>query len=307
MPVIDHFKKRMRRQRGEMPDVYQYDKIPGPLRVQVVYVFIDIVDPESDRYAREDYGWIANMIMRELPSTTQFRKSDLVQTKWAFLTEVLFNTDDAEMFLSVIEIALSRFRYREAKQRAYGGKNVGLAIRQGIEELNIRFQENGLGYEFVNGQIIRIDSKHLHQEAIKPAIHLLHQHGFEGANDEFLTAHEHYRSQHYKEAMNACVKAFESTMKAICDKRGWEYDAERDTAWKLVEIMFEKKLLEGFMQNKINQLKSLLQTTPTPRNKKSGHGQGAEIDQVPEYFAQYMLNVTGSVIVLIVKAHEAMG
>src|SRR5207249_3781755 len=39
-----------------------------------------------------------------------------------------------------------------------------------IEELNSRFAEHALGFEFVENQIVRKDSEFLHSEAVKPAI-----------------------------------------------------------------------------------------------------------------------------------------
>jgi hypothetical protein len=43
---------------------------------------------------------------------------------------------------------------------------------------------------------------------------------FDGANEEYLKAHEHYRHRRNKECLTECLteclKAFESTMKIIC-------------------------------------------------------------------------------------------
>ena len=41
MAVSDLFSKRQKRLRGEVPDVYQYDDIPSPLRVQIAYIIKD--------------------------------------------------------------------------------------------------------------------------------------------------------------------------------------------------------------------------------------------------------------------------
>ena len=41
MPSFDMFSKRQKKLRGEAPDVYTYDKIPHPLRVQVVHIWQD--------------------------------------------------------------------------------------------------------------------------------------------------------------------------------------------------------------------------------------------------------------------------
>jgi hypothetical protein len=61
---------------------------------------------------------------------------------------------------------------------------------EAIAELNGRFREHGIGYEYANGEIIRVDSKYLHVEAVKPALELLHDSGkkFAWPLQEFLTA-----------------------------------------------------------------------------------------------------------------------
>jgi hypothetical protein len=47
-------------------------------------------------------------------------------------------------------------------------------------------------------------------------------------------------------------------------------------------------------------------SVPTARNKTSGHGQGAAIQIVPDHLAAYVLHMTASTIVFLVKADEAL-
>ena len=58
------------------------------------------------------------------------------------------------------------------------------AINAAIAELNYRFIQHNLGYEFANSQIITIDSTFLHKTAVKPTLILLLEEGYEGAEDE---------------------------------------------------------------------------------------------------------------------------
>ena len=41
MAIFELFSKRQKRLRGEMPDVYVYDDLPYPLRVQIVHIWKD--------------------------------------------------------------------------------------------------------------------------------------------------------------------------------------------------------------------------------------------------------------------------
>ena len=67
------------------------------------------------------------------------------------------------------------------------------AVNDAIVELNYRFKQHNLGYEFVNSQIIAVDSTFLHKTAVKPALKLLFEEGFEGAEDEIRNAYEKRR------------------------------------------------------------------------------------------------------------------
>ena len=175
-----------------------------------------------------------------------------------------------------------------------------------IAELNHRFQEHGVGYQYESGQIIRVDSQLVHSEVIKPALSILSNPMYEGANDEFLSALEHYRKGRYKECLNDCLKAFESSIKAICETRGWTYN-DGDSISRLIEIIFKHKLIPTFMQSHFSGLRSTLEAgVPTLRNKLSGHGQGSKEVTVPEYIASYTLHLTASDILLLAKANDEM-
>jgi hypothetical protein len=67
---------------------------------------------------------------------------------------------------------------------------------------------------------VRADSKYVHTELVKPAISLINTAKLERASEAFLDAHEHYRKGKYADAMSDALRAFESTMKAICDENG---------------------------------------------------------------------------------------
>ncbi len=47
MAVFDLFSKRQKRARGEVPDVYVYDKLPQQLRVQIVHIILDTFGENS--------------------------------------------------------------------------------------------------------------------------------------------------------------------------------------------------------------------------------------------------------------------
>lgn len=180
-----------------------------------------------------------------------------------------------------------------------------------IAELNARLLEHGIGYEFTNGELVRVDSRYIHTEAVKPALALLHGagKGFAGPLHEFLDAHGKYRKDEHKEAIAGALKAFESTLKAICTARRWPFDPTKDTASKLVEIVFAHNLIPNHLQNQFTALRSVMESgVPTVRNKTpgSGHGQGPTHVPVPKHLARYVLNLAATNIVFMIESHNAM-
>jgi len=191
-------------------------------------------------------------------------------------------------------------------QEKYRYENRKLSPDEAIAELNHRFREHGVGYQYESGMMMRVDSQIIHEEIVRPALSMLFDPMYEDANAEFLSAHEHYRTKKYKECLNDCLKAFESTMKAICTQREWEFKAS-DTARRLIEIVFERGLIPSFMQTHFTALRSTLEAgVPTVRNRLSGHGQGVEEVTVPGSIAAYALHLTASNILLLAKANAEM-
>ena len=203
-------------------------------------------------------------------------------------------TKETEKAIDVIELL---FQFIDECIRSHSN--------QFTDELNHRFREHGVGYQYESGQIIRVDSQFIHSEVMRPALCMLSDPMYEGANAEFLSAHEHYRSRKYKECLNDCLKAFESCIKAICEKKGWNY--ETYTANRLIKIVFDNELIPTFMLSHFTALKSTLASgVPTVRNYLSGHGQGSEEVSVPESIAAYALHLTASNILLLARSDDEM-
>ena len=175
-----------------------------------------------------------------------------------------------------------------------------------IEELNGRFKEHVIGYQYCSPRIIRIDDELIHAEVVKPALRLLEDKHFAGAREEFLMAHEYYRKNNSKDALTNCLKALESVMKAICDKRGWSYD-KNATAKSLIKVCFDNGLIPSFWDQHYSSLRSLLESSvPTGRNKLGAHGQGTKPVSVPNHLVAYMLHMTASAIVFLANAEQSL-
>ena len=306
MPIFDIFSKRQKLLRGDVPDVYVYDDLPQSLRTQIVHIWWDTLGNE-DRYfegqVQEIYPIIVKTLCREygifnLPGAKDYGGRDYINE----LVNFFLHEQDVEHTLDAVEISFRVINRFTRSWEYLHRQNASELADDAIEELNGRFKEHGVGYQFVNNEIIRIDSELVHAEIVKPALRLLNQKHYAGAQQEFLKAHEHYRRGNAKEALNECLKALESLMKAICEKRGWTYSGNA-TAKNLIQACLDNELIPVFWQQNFTSLRSLLESSvPTARNKLSGHGQGVATTTVPDYLVAYVLHMTASALVFLGEA-----
>lgn len=309
MRIFETFSKaEKRRKSGGQPDFYQHEQLPAAFRVQVVHIWFAAIGPFYDppplSYQPESNGlWIEihNTVAREAGvfrlGTTTANDTPLMQCQ-----EYLLNSKTKE----ALDIIHASFALIERFTPGFPhDPNRTLTAEDAMQELNHRFREHAIGYQYAAGELIDVSSAYLHAEAVRPSITLLHDLRFSGAEEEFLKAHEHYRQGRTKEAIVEALKAFESTMKAICDARKWPY-ASTATAKDLIGVVFTNSLIPAELQNQFTALRSVLESgVPTVRNKTSGHGQGSQPVNVPDYLAAYTLHVAAANIVLLVEAHKA--
>lgn len=302
MPVLDLFSKRQKRLKGETKDVFVYNNIPEKLRVQIIHIIRDAIGQDTNyTYARQMYEYIHKMLCREYGvfSLAEYAKSDGEAIFGFFL-----KCSNIDQVLDVVEISFKVIDQTVRGPNYQFYTSVNIQPDDAIAELNIRFREHGIGFQYEAGEIVRIDSQFLHSEVVKPTLTLLNQKTYMGASEEFLKAHEHYRHGRNKECLNECLKTFESVMKAICQKRKWKYD-QKHTAKQLIEICFAQELIPKYLQNQFSSLRSLLESgIPTIRNRLGGHGQGTELITVEDDLAGYALHLTATNILFLVNAEK---
>ncbi len=120
-----------------------------------------------------------------------------------------------------------------------------------------------------------------------------------------LPDHAHYRAGETKDAAVDALNAFESTINAICDAKGWTYDSGT-TASHLIKIVRDNGLLPDYLGPSFDQLQAVLKSgLPQVRNQSGGHGQGSQPKPTPDYVASYALHLTASNIVFLVEAFKA--
>ena len=296
------------RQNAGKDDVFQYDDFPPELRTQIVFILHDAIGEWNQQYggeANDSWRMIFDTYVRE---KGVFALTDSRHNPYVQCCDYILSADTINL-LDFVEMA---FRYIDVFKLFYGQHGEVTRVKkyaEAIEDLNLRLRKAGLGYEFTGGELIRIDSKLIHAEAVRPALQLLHGAGaaFKGPLDEFMSSHHKYRDGDHKGAIVEACKAFESTLKSICTERQWAFDSRKDTAQKLIDIVFSNGLIPSYMQQEFTSLRAVLESgVPTARNKTSGHGQGPDPTRLPEHFVAYVLHLTASNIVYLIECHKTL-
>jgi hypothetical protein len=302
-------RKRLTARKDE-PDVYVYDQAPEHLRHQICMVLCEGIGtffiPGEFSFshvpnANGTWEEMDKICRKEIHSyLAHVRDRDLQKRFCSYLMQI----EDIDDFLSAVEIgcvALSILEdeapeFRGAEQQAF----------ESLKEINQRFEQHAVGYQFENRHIIRVDSKIIHAEIIKPALQLLSAPIFQRANDEFFGAHKHYRAGAYKDCVTAANRAFESVLKAICDDENWAYDKGARAA-DLVTVVNTNGLFTHDFDRSFSAYVAMLKTgLPAVRNDAGGHGDGIAAAAVTAQIARFALNMTASNILFLAESYNAL-
>jgi hypothetical protein len=145
-------------------------------------------------------------------------------------------------------------------------------------------------------RVVRMDEEVAHTEAIIPALSVLADTAYAGADDEFRRALQDYRVGDYADCLGKCGSAFESVLKVLCKKNGITIQPGKDTAGHLIPPVLAKSTLDaGTFQEPLTLVARM-------RNRlSSSHGGGSAIRTVDQHVAQYALTATVAAIVLLLQ------
>lgn len=305
MKAITLFSKRRRAElRQGQAEVYVYDDVPPALRAQVVHIWNDAIGQDTGNDpVFELWQFLHNAMAREkgVLALGQFGSDKERCVSW-FLHSA--DTDDA---LDMIELSFRVIERFLGEKDHYWRERNGIAVSatDAIKELNHRFREHSLGYRFENGILIRQDSQFIHSEVVKPVLSALAAEPFGKANEEFMTAHKHYRDGSNKDAIVAAQRAFESTLKAICVSKKWAIP-EGARASELVTTVRNCGLFPAYLDKSFDTYVAMLKTgLPGVRNNAGGHGEEPSAAPVPDYIAGYAIHLAATNILLAVEAFNA--
>ena len=315
--AFETYAERQRHQnQGGAPEVYIYDQAPAQLRHQIGVALSEgigsftISDPYSVNSYRPD-DTVAYDCWKEIDRAC--RKEVFPYLRYIddkhFMHRVMAAIEgiaEIDEWLSVVEICCKIMSVLVDTQHAFVDRTDSDAAEAAIAEINRRFDQHRVGYQFENGWIIRKDSALMHAEVIKPALALLTAAEFTKANDDFMTAHTHYRTGAFKDFVTAANRAFESMLKAICELEHWTYGSG-DPAARLVTVVTTNGLFTHDFDAGLTAYVTMLKTgLPVVRNNAGGHGEGLATKEVTAGIARYAINLAASNLVLLGDSYAAM-
>jgi hypothetical protein len=160
--------------------------------------------------------------------------------------------------------------------------------------LNGICEEEGIGYRWTEGELIRFDDPVSHREAVQPAMELLADGQFGHANAEFRRALECYRSGEWRDAITNANAAFESVLKVATGKPNLN-------AGPLIAEARRQGVIPGYMQNAAEHLEKLMNVVPAIRGQEGSHGLGEreQDEKEIEHLAGLVVPTAATFIVFI--------
>lgn len=308
MAIFELFSKRQADlAKSGTSDVYQYDEIPYKLRVQVKQIAVDAVGRVGFIGDRITSGDADNNVWVKIESI--YKRENGLETigsgRFAGTRVLDYMSRCTTLeWLDFIELIAVGIDVMGSPKNRYERDQweVSTTPEKAIDEINYRFREAGVGYQLENLQLVRVDNQFIHAEVVKPALALLSGADFEGPQQEFLAAHQHYRSGEHRQAVAMAANAVESTLKAIIEQKGWKYEKGARIS-DLVKVARNNALWPDYLNASFDQLLATLQSgLPKIRDNDASHGQGPKAKIVPGYIAAYALHLAASKIVFIIEA-----
>ena len=277
------------RESDNVKDIFKYDNPTQMFKNRLFYLMKD--EMKIIEFVKLYKGITLHCGIARNIKETYLESPDVFQSDFISGFEKLINSQNSiNFFLDLIEIFLDQYQ---------GNKQTIL------KSINKILLLDSLGYQIddIKNQIIRIDSSHTYQDIIKPTLLLLNNDKFKNIDDEYRKAFEELKNGNYETVLVEANKAFESTMKIICDLKGYGLP-NRHTATSLIAHLRQNDFITNFQDEKFNGLAKTLESISITRNNQAGHGQGSQTRNLSVIFAEYALRVTASNILLLLGIYN---
>jgi hypothetical protein len=302
MPNFGGYRER----KAEEQNVFIYNSIPEELKIQLYHIWTTFFEQAEvfDEAREYIYQRIEKMACERIP-LEQLPYLEYYGNQFYCIYNYLKEESDYEVCLEIIEIINIGIELVQPVFKYYDHPfDFSYSPKDALKDINERFRKQGIGYQYIENKIIRVDNNFLNAETVIQTFSLISEEKYKNVNVEYLTAHEHFRYKRNADCLTWCLKAYESTMKIIIKLNGWDLP-DTPVATKLVKLLFEKEFFPSFLEAAMNNLRSFMENSiNTIRNKRGGHGQGDEEVTVPDSLASFMLYIAGATVRLLVETQK---
>lgn len=167
-------------------------------------------------------------------------------------------------------------------------------LEEGVR-ISTLLQNRGVPWRLTAGGFVWVGEEKVERHVLSPARSRLDDPRLAGGpRSEFAQALVEIRlgtPTALKQVLGEAAASVESTMKVICDIRGIAYD-QRDTAQRLWEHLRDANLIAADTE-------CLVLACARARNKRSGHGAGAEAHVVLQHEAEAFIAAAGAAIAFL--------
>lgn len=191
---------------------------------------------------------------------------------------------DPPILFDIIELALT-FMERDEREKCR-------------VKINQIFDLHDCAWRIADGEFFKLDSDFIGARITAQAHDNLAANGFAGASNEFAKARQELAQQDVKDAIIHAGKSFESVMKVMTT------GTENANADQLIKAMLSQGYFDDLPESiRKGFAEQVMKPLPFLRNKLAGHGQGAQVVEVPPTYGELALQLAAAFHNFLVSKH----
>ena len=158
-----------------------------------------------------------------------------------------------------------------------------------VTDLNKVLEIQDSEWRIVNCYVLKMDSAFLHEHVHSKLTALMREIGANGALDEFTEAVHKLQQGELKNAITAAHKSVESAMKTVLG-------VTRAKPGQLIQRTIESGVIPEYYDGFCKNFEQILVAAGKERNLEGrGHGQGAQVIEIPRGLAEFAVNLAAVV------------
>ena len=168
-----------------------------------------------------------------------------------------------------------------------------------VTELNELLEIHNSEWRIVNDYVVKMDSAFLQEHVHSKLCALMQEVGAKGALEEFSEAIQKLQQGECKNAITAAHKSVESAMKTVLG-------VTRAKFGQLIRKTIDSGLIPEYYAGFCSNFEQILLAAGKERNLEGrGHGQGAEVIEVPRRLAEFAINLAAVVNLFLLREWAA--